>query len=67
MSLLSRWYDMDVGIKLLSDDVWASEYNKTCFLSIGVDIFDRLYFQERPIFLSMVPMSTKKQQYEKWA
>ena len=44
MSLLSLWDDMDVGIKLLADDVWAAEDDKTGFLSVGVDIFDRLYF-----------------------
>ena len=43
MSLLSRWDDIDVGIELLSDDVWAAEDDKTGFLSVGVDIFDRLY------------------------
>ena len=44
MSLLSRWDDMDGGIKLLAGDVWASEDDKTGFLSVGVDIFDQLYF-----------------------
>ena len=43
ISLLSRWDDMDVGIELLADDVWAAEDDKTGFLSVGVDIFDRLY------------------------
>ena len=33
---------MDVGIKLLADDVWPAEYDKTGFLSVAVDIFDRL-------------------------
>ena len=42
MSLLSRWYDMDGGIKLLVDDVWAAEDNKTSLLSVGMDIFDQL-------------------------
>ena len=44
MSLLSRWDDMDGGIELLADDVWAAEYDKAGFLSVGVDIFGRLYF-----------------------
>ena len=44
MSLLSRWDYMDGGIKLLADGVWAAEDDKTGFLSVGVDIFDRLYF-----------------------
>ena len=43
ISLLSRWDDMDVGIELLADDVWAAEDDKTGFLSVAVDIFDRLY------------------------
>ena len=34
---------MDVGIKLIADDVWATEDDKTGFLGVGVDIFDRLY------------------------
>ena len=43
MPLLSCWDDMDVGIELLADDVWAGEDDKIGFLSFGVDIFDRLY------------------------
>ena len=44
MSLISRWDDMDGGIELLADDIWAAEDDKTGVLSVGVDIFDRLYF-----------------------
>ena len=44
MSLLSRWDDMDGGIELLADVVWADEDDKTGSLSVGVDIFDWLYF-----------------------
>ena len=44
MYLLSRYYDMDGGIKLLADDAWAAEDYKTGFLSVGVDIFYQLYF-----------------------
>ena len=43
MSLLSSWYEMDVPAQYLADDVWAPEYDKTGFLSVGVDIFDQLY------------------------
>ena len=32
---------MDVCVKLLADDVWAAEDDKTGFLSVGVDSFDR--------------------------
>ena len=44
MPLLSSWDDMDVCVKLLADDLWAAEYDKAGFLSVGVDIFGRLYF-----------------------
>ena len=38
---------MDVTVKLLADDVWADEEDKTGFLSVGVDISDRLYVKEQ--------------------
>ena len=66
MSLLSSWDYMDVRVELLSDDVWAAQYDKMGFLSVGVDIFDRLYLKKQPISLPMVPMSTKKRKFEKW-
>ena len=34
---------MDVSIKLLADDRWAAEDNKSGFLSVGVDSFDQLH------------------------
>ena len=36
---------MDVRVKLLADDVCVAENDKTCFLSVGVDIFDQLYIK----------------------
>ena len=60
MSLLSSWDEMDVCVKLLVDDVWASQYYKTGFLSFVVDSFDGLYLKERPIYLPMVQISTIK-------
>ena len=45
MYLLSSWDDMDVPVELLADDVWAAKDDKTCFLSVGVDIFDWLYLK----------------------
>ena len=45
ISLLSSWDEMDVRIKLLSDDVWAAEDDKTIFLTVGVDIYDQLYLK----------------------
>ena len=43
MYLLSSWDDMDVCVDLPTYDAWAAEYDKTVFLSVGVDIFDQLY------------------------
>ena len=43
MSLSSSWDEMDVRVGLLADDLWAAEDYNTCFLSVGVDIFDQLY------------------------
>ena len=45
MSSLSSWDDMDVPVELLADDVWAAEDDKTCFLTVGVDIFDWFYLK----------------------
>ena len=45
MSALSSWYEMKVHVKLIADDVWAAEEDKTGFLSIGVDIFYQLYLK----------------------
>ena len=45
MFLLWSWDDMDVPFKLIADDVWAAEYYKTGFLSVGVDSFDRLFLK----------------------
>ena len=45
---------MDVRVELLADDSWAAEDDKIVFLSVRVDIFDRLYLKERPISLPMV-------------
>ena len=64
--LLSSWYEIDVRVKLLADDVWADEDDKTVFLGVGLDIFNRLYLKEQQIFLPMVPISTIKRKYEKW-
>ena len=54
MSLLSSWDKMDVPDKLLADDVWAAEDDKTGFLNVGVGCFGRLHFQRRPISLTMM-------------
>ena len=65
MSSLSSWDDMDVPIKLIADDVWSAEDNKTDFLSVEVHIFDQLCLKERPISLPMMKISTKQQKYGK--
>ena len=36
---------MDVRVKLLADDVWSSEDDKTGFLSVEVDSFDQLFLK----------------------
>ena len=64
--LLSSWDEIDVHVELLADDVWGDENDQICFLSAGVDVFDRLYLKEQPISLPMVPMSTIKLKYQKW-
>ena len=66
MSWFSSWDEMDVHVELIADDVWSDEDDKTGFLSYEVDIFDQLYWKERPISLPMVQISTIKQKYEKW-
>ena len=66
LSLLSGWDEMDVCVELIANDVWSAEDDNTGVLSVGVDIFDRLYFKERPIYLPMVPMSTINRKYKKW-
>ena len=40
---LSSWDEVDVHIKLLADDVWSAEDDKTGFLSVEVDSFDQLW------------------------
>ena len=66
LSICSSWYDIIVRVEVVVYDVWCAEDDNTGFLSIGVDIFDRLYLLERPITFPMVPMSTIKQIYDKW-
>ena len=57
---------MKVRVKLLADDVWTAEKDKTDFLSVGIDICNQLYLKKWPIYLPMVPMSNIKQKYDKW-
>ena len=50
MYLLSSWDEMDVHVELLADDVWEAEDDITGSLSVGVDIFDRLYLYKTIIW-----------------
>ena len=43
MFLLSSWDEMDVPVKLLADDAWSAEDDKTGFLNVGVYFFGGLY------------------------
>ena len=56
---------MDVRVELPADDVLAAENDKTYFLSVEVDSFDRLYLKEQPISLTMMQISTKNRKYDK--
>ena len=58
LSSFINWDYIIVRVKLLVYDVWFVEHYKTGLLSVGVDIFDRLYLKERPISLPMVTMSS---------
>ena len=49
MYLLLGWYEMDVCVELLADDVWSDEDNKTGSLSVEANIFDWLNLEEWPI------------------
>ena len=65
LSSFSSWDDIIVCVKLLVYDVWFTKYDQTGFLSVGVDIFDRLYLKERPTSFPMMTMSSIKQIYDK--
>ena len=65
LSLYWTWWGIKVGVELVVYDVWFAENENTGFLSVGLDIFGRLYLKERPISLPMVPMSTINTKYGK--
>ena len=65
LSLCWSLWDIIVGVELVVYDVCFSEDDNTGFLSVGLDIFDRLYLKERPISFPMVPMSTVNKKYGK--
>ena len=43
---------MNILVKFLADDVWASEENKTGFLIVGVDIIESIIFERTTNFLA---------------
>ena len=65
LSLYWTWWGIKVGVELVVYDVWFAENDNTGFLSVGLDIFGRLYLKERPISLPMVPISTINRKYGK--
>ena len=50
MSLFWSWYEIIVGVKFVVYNIWFAEDDNTGFSSVGVDIFDRLYLKEQPIY-----------------
>ena len=61
LSLLSSWEEIDVRLKLLANDVWEAEDDKTGFLRVEVDSFESIIFEKQPISLDMVQISTKNE------
>ena len=43
LSTFSGWYDIIVCDRIVVHDIWFAEDDNTYFLSVRVDIFDRLY------------------------
>ena len=43
LSLCWSWRDIIVGVELVIYDVWFAEVDNTGNLSVGLDIYDRLY------------------------
>ena len=66
MCLLSCLDEIDVSVELLADDVWEADDDKPGFLSVVVNIFDRIFLYKRPISLPMVENSNKNRKYDKW-
>ena len=52
MSLCWSWWEIIFGVELVVYDVWFAEDNNTGFLSVGLDIFDRLCFVKTTNFLA---------------
>ena len=52
MSLLSSWYEMDVRVEVLADDVWAAEYDTTGSLSVEFNSLELIIFERTTNFLA---------------
>ena len=65
LSSFSSWDDIIVCDKLVVYDVWFAEDDNTGFLSVGMNISDRLYLKELPISFLVVTMIGIKQIYNK--
>ena len=59
MFLLSSLDEIDVCVKLLADDIWEAEDDKTGFLSVGVDIFDHFFNGQFPCPWCKLVLKTK--------
>ena len=65
LPLYWRGCDVTGGFEIVIHDVWCAEDDNTGFLSVGLDDLGRLYLQERPISLPMVPISAINTKYGK--
>ena len=65
MCLLSSLDDIYACVKLVADNVWEAEYDKTGCLGFRVDSFDRLFLQKRPILLPMGQNSNENLKHDK--
>ena len=52
MSLLWSWDEMNVRVKLLADNVWVAEVDKTFFLSVGANISESIILVRTINFLA---------------
>ena len=64
--LLSSLDEIDVRVELLADDIWGADGDKPGFLSVGVDIFDWLFWYKRPMYFTMVENNNDNQRCDKW-
>ena len=58
LPLCWRGWDVIGGFEIVIHDVWFAEDDNTYFFRVGLDDLGQLYLKERPISLTMVPIST---------